>query len=179
MHLETFSYVKKHHAVISSEARNLSSFFQEPKISARNANFEGKIASRSLLQGALDERQATLGLFAHQFFAVAAISLNAMKLIGNRQRRQHGDLLRVHGGSARGNGVHFFVNERRQLVDVRFVQFAANRVRLSENLNFYGTAHGFLAVIALAQRYHTRRGTIYRARLAASRIWMGHYAGGC
>jgi hypothetical protein len=143
VHLETFSYVIKHHAVISSEARNLSSFFQEQEVSARNANFEGKITSSSLLQSPLNERQAALGLFAHQFFAVAAIFLNAMKLIGNRQRRKNGDFLRVHGGSARSNGVHFFINERRQLMDVRFVQLAANRVRLSEYLDFYGTAHGF------------------------------------
>jgi len=97
--------------------------------------------SGRLLQGALDERQAALGLLAKQLFAVAAVFLRAVKFIGNRQRRQHRNFLRVHRRAARRNGVHFFVNERSQLVDVRFIQIAANRVHLPENFDFYGTAH--------------------------------------
>ena len=50
-----------------------------------------------MFQGALDERQATLGLFAHQLFAIAAIPLDVVKFVGNRQSRQHRDFLRVHG----------------------------------------------------------------------------------
>ncbi len=42
---------------------------------------------------------------------------------------------------SRRNRVHFFVDVLRQLVDVRFVQFAANRVRLAEYFDFYRTAH--------------------------------------
>ncbi len=94
-----------------------------------------------LLQSALDEGQAALGLFAQQFFAVAAVFLRAVEFIGDRQRREDGNFLRVHRRSARGNRMHFFVDVLRQVVDVRFVQFAANRVRLPEYLDFHGTAH--------------------------------------
>lgn len=94
-----------------------------------------------LLQGALDEGQAAFSLFAEQLFTVAAIFLRAVELIRNRQRREHRNFLRVHRRSARRNRMHFFVDVLRQVVDVRFVQFAANRVRLPEYLDFHGTAH--------------------------------------
>ncbi len=94
-----------------------------------------------LLQRAFDERQATLGLFAEEFFAIAAICLRAVEFIGNRQRREHRDFLRVHRRGGRRNRVHLLIDVLRKLVDVRFVQLAANRVRLPENFDFYGTAH--------------------------------------
>jgi len=98
-------------------------------------------SSRGLFQRALDERQAALGLLAEQLFAIAAVFLRAVQLVGNRQRRKYGNFLCVDGRGGRRNCVHFFVYTRCQLVDVRFVQFAANRVHLPEYLDFYGTAH--------------------------------------
>ena len=99
---------------------------------------------RGLFQGAFDERQAALGLFAHQVFAVAAVFLCAVQFIGNRQRHQHGNFLRIHRRRSSGNRVHFFVDVLREFVNVRFVQIAANRVRLPENLDFYWCAHDSL-----------------------------------
>ena len=39
--------------------------FRGAQFSARNPHFERKTKSRGLFQGALDQRQAALGLFAH------------------------------------------------------------------------------------------------------------------
>lgn len=94
-----------------------------------------------LLEGALDEGQAALGLFAEKFFAVAAIFLDTVEFIGNRQRGQDGYFLRVNGRRGACDRVHFFVNVLREFVDIGFVKFAANGVGLPEYLNFYGTAH--------------------------------------
>jgi hypothetical protein len=95
----------------------------------------------SLFQCSLDEGQAALGLFAQQFFAIAAVFLRAVEFIGNRQRREDGNFLRVYRRSACRNRVHFFIDVLGQFLDVCFVQFAANRVRLPEYFDFYGTAH--------------------------------------
>ena len=115
--------------------------FSNGRNPARNRNFERKTTLCGLFQGALDEGQAALGLFAKEFFAVAAIFLRAVEFVGNRQRREHRNFLRVDRRSARRNRVHFFVDVLRQVVDVCFVQFTANRVRLPEYLDFHGTAH--------------------------------------
>jgi hypothetical protein len=96
---------------------------------------------RGLFQRALNERQATLGLFAQQFFTIAAISLHAVKFIRNRQRRQHRNFLRIDGLRHIGDGVHFFIHKLRELLHVLRIQFSLDGVRLPENLHFHRPAH--------------------------------------
>ena len=102
---------------------------------------ERQTASSGLFQGAFDEGETAFGLFAEKFFAVAAVFLGAVKFIGNRKRGEDGNFLRVDRGCGRRDGVHFFVDVLSKLVDIRFVQLAADRVRLAEYFDFYGTAH--------------------------------------
>ena len=100
-----------------------------------------KAKSRGLFQRALDEGEAAFGLFAEEFFAVAAVFLGAVEFVGDGEGGEDGNFLRVDRGCGRRDGVHFFVDVLSKLVDIRFVQLAANRVRLAEYFDFYGTAH--------------------------------------
>ena len=94
-----------------------------------------------LLQGAFDKGQTALGLFAEKLFAIAAIFLRAVELVGNRQRRQNGYFLRVNSRRGACDRVHFFVDVLSESLYIRFLQFPANRVHLAEYFDFYRTAH--------------------------------------
>src|SRR5712691_681092 len=100
-----------------------------------------RTSSRGLLQGAFDEGQAALGLFAQQFFMLAAIPLNAPEFIRDRQSREHRNFLCVHGLRHIRNCLHLFIDVPGKLLHVRFIQLAANRVRLPEDLYFHRHTH--------------------------------------
>src|SRR5579885_438531 len=99
-------------------------------------------SSSGLLEVSFDERQATLGLLAEQLFAVAAVALRGVQLIGNGKRGEHGDFLGIYGAGGIGDSVHFFVHKRSEFLDVSGFELAVNRVALPEDLYLYGTAHG-------------------------------------
>ena len=76
---------------------------RQPIRHGSRARSHGPHSSRGLLQRALDQRQAALGLFAEQFFVFAAVALRAVQLVGDGQRGQHRDFLRVHRRGGVGN----------------------------------------------------------------------------
>src|SRR5260370_1392753 len=73
----------------------------------------------------------------------AAIALQARDCVGNRQRRQHRDFLRVHRFCHIGDIVHLVVHVLRELLYILHIQFPLDGVRLPEDLHFHRRAHGF------------------------------------
>ncbi len=72
---------------------------------------------------------------------IAAIALQAVELVRNRQRRKHSDFLRVHRFRYVGDGMHFFVHVLRELLHVFSIQFSLDGIHLPENLHFHRRAH--------------------------------------
>jgi hypothetical protein len=94
-----------------------------------------------VFQGALDQREAALGLLAQEFFLFGAIFADGVEFVGNSESGEDGDFLRVDGGGDVGDGAHFFVDVGGEFLDVALVELAANGVDLAEDLDFYGIAH--------------------------------------
>src|SRR6266481_4231474 len=72
---------------------------------------------------------------------IAAIALHIVKLVRNRQRRQHSDFLRVYSFCHVGYVVHFFVHELREFLHILHIQFPLDGIHLPENLHFHRPAH--------------------------------------
>jgi hypothetical protein len=94
-----------------------------------------------LLQGAFDEGETALGLFSEKLFAIATIFLRAVEFVGNRQRSQNGYFLRVNRCRGACDRVHFLVDVLCEALYIRLLQFPANRIHLTEDFDFYRTAH--------------------------------------
>jgi len=100
-----------------------------------------KMISGGLLEGAFDEGEAALGLLAEHLFFVGEFRLEAVKLVGDGQGRENGELLRVYDSGSFGDGMHFFVHVFGQLLDVLLFQLSADGVDLAEDLDFHRCAH--------------------------------------
>jgi hypothetical protein len=88
-----------------------------------------------LFEGAFDEGEAALGLFAQEFFLFAALALAAVKLIGDGQGREDRGFLRVHGAGGVGDGAHFFIDIGGKFLHVGGVEIARDRIGLAEDLD--------------------------------------------
>lgn len=89
-----------------------------------------------LFEGSFNERQAALGLFAEQFFLIAAFALHVVQFIGDGQSGQNRNLLRVHRRGGVGDRLHLFIHVFRELLNVARVEVTLYRVGLSEDLHF-------------------------------------------
>lgn len=98
-------------------------------------------ASGGLFEGAFDESEAALGLFAKQFRIFAALGLQSLQFVGDGKSSENGDFLRVDGAGGGGDGVHFFVHELGELVDIGGLQFPLDGIGLAEDLDFDGCGH--------------------------------------
>src|SRR5467141_488678 len=83
---------------------------------------------------------------------IAAVALHVVKLVCNRQRRQHRNFLRVHGLRHVGDVVHLFVHVLRELLHILHIQFPLDGIHLPENLHFHRPAH---RVSARVYRHNT------------------------
>src|SRR5229473_7876501 len=72
---------------------------------------------------------------------IAAVALQAVEFVGNRQRREHRDFLRIHRRRRIRDGVHLFVHVLRDLLHVFHIQLALDGVGLPEYLHFHRPAH--------------------------------------
>src|SRR5712692_5306742 len=102
------------------------------------------VQSRRLLQGALDQSQAALGLFAQRPVESFALVSQGMQLIGNRQRRKNGHLQRIHCVRGFGDVAHLVVHKAGEFLHVGFFEIAADEVALVVDLHSDGLAHGSL-----------------------------------
>src|SRR5712692_9638229 len=102
------------------------------------------VQSRRLLQGALDQSQAALGLFAQRPVESFALVSQGMQLIGNGERRKNGHLQRIHGVRGFGDVAHLVVHVAGEFLHVGFFEIAADEVALVVDLHSDGLAHGSL-----------------------------------
>src|SRR5712692_1211487 len=102
------------------------------------------IQSCRLLQGALDQSQAALGLFAQRPVEGFALVSQGMQLIGNGERRKNGHLQRIHGVRGFGDVAHLVVHVAGEFLHVGFFEIAADEVALVVDLHSDGLAHGSL-----------------------------------
>lgn len=91
-----------------------------------------------LFEGAFDEGEATLGLFAEEFLVFAAEGAQTFQFIGDGEGGKDGDFLRVHDAGCGGDGVHFFIHEFGELLDIGGLEFALDGEGLAEDLDFGG-----------------------------------------
>lgn len=92
-------------------------------------------SSRSLFEGAFDEGEAALGLFAQKFFLFAAFAQTAVQFVGDSQRSKDRCFLRVHGGGGVGDGAHFFIHIGGKFLDVGGIEIAGDGIGLAEDLD--------------------------------------------
>lgn len=88
-----------------------------------------------LFEGAFDESEAALGLFAQKVLPFAAFAQAGVQFVGDGQSGEHRGFLRVHGGSGVGDGAHFFIHVGGKFLDVGGIEIARNRIGLAEDLN--------------------------------------------
>src|SRR5438046_5357667 len=94
--------------------------------------------SGGLLESALDEGEAALGLLAKHVLFVGDFGFQAVKFVGDGQRREHGEFLGIDDSGGLRDSVHFLVHELRKPLDVLLFKLSANGVNLTEDLHFYG-----------------------------------------
>lgn len=94
-----------------------------------------------MFEGAFDEGQAALGLFAEKFGVFAALGLESLQFVGDREGSEDGDFLGVDGARSGGYGVHFLVDKFGEFVDVGGLEIPLDGIGLAENFDFYGGGH--------------------------------------
>jgi hypothetical protein len=92
-------------------------------------------ALSGLLEGAFDQSQATLGLFAQKLLLFAAFAESGVQLVGNGESGEDRSFLGVHGRSCIGDGAHFFINVSSKFLDVSGIEIARDGVSLAEDLD--------------------------------------------
>jgi hypothetical protein len=94
-----------------------------------------------LFEGAFDEGEAALGLFAQQFFLFAAFAQAGVELVSDGESGEDRGFLRVHSGSGTGDGVHLFIHVRGKFLHVGRSEIARDGVGLAEDLDSGGCWH--------------------------------------
>jgi len=91
-----------------------------------------------LFEGAFDEGEAALGLFAQEFFLFAAFAKAAVKLVGDGESGEYGGFLRVHCAGGVRDGAHFFIHIGGKFLHVSGIEIARDGIGLAVNLDSGG-----------------------------------------